>query len=331
MNKKRKTMKKILYLLISLSIVLTSLSIFNGDDSIIIYSCMENFRNEELQKQLSEKFPNLNIYVMYMPTAKAAAKINIEGSDTDADIVIALEEAYAKQIENNMANISLNSNLKYLDDSLSESNRYLTWERQSGSIIINEKILEKNNLPVPETYNDLLDPIYKNMIAMPDPKSSGTGFFFVKSLINEMGEDKAFEYFDELAKNIKQFTESGSGPVKLLIQGEVAIGLGLTFQGVNELNNGNEFTIIEPEYGSPYSLTCLSMLEGRQNNPDIIRVFDFIANEYMIYDKTYGSPEIVLVDQENKVENYPKNIKYANMQGIDDLNEKERILSKWKY
>lgn len=146
-----------------------------------------------------------------------------------------------------------------------------------------------------------------------------------------MGEEKAFEYIDKLALNVKQFTESGSGPVKLLIQGEAAIGLGLTFQAVNELNNGNDFEIIEPEFGSPYSLTSTSMIEGRQKNKDIVRVFEFIVNDYMVYDKMYGSPEKVLKEQENGIENYPENIRYADMTGIDDIEEKERLLAKWKY
>ena len=235
------------------------------------------------------------------------------------------------KVEEHMADVGQYSNLEYEDDMVVESGKYLIWDRQAGSIIVNKTILEKENLPMPETYEDLLDPMYKNLIAMPDPKSSGTGYFFLRNLVNVMGESEAFKYIDELAKNVKQFTESGSGPVKLLIQGEVAIGLGLTFQAVNEMNNGNDFVIIEPEYGSPYSLTSVSMLEGRPSNPDIVRVFEFIANDYMVYDKMYGSPEKVLKVQENGIENYPDNIKYADMTGIDEIEEKERLLAKWKY
>ena len=51
----------------------------------------------------------------------------------------------------------------------------------------------------------------------------------------------------------------------------------------------------------------------------------------MIYDKMYGSPEKVLKVQENGIENYPENIKYANMTGIEEIEEKERLLAKWKY
>lgn len=302
-----------------------------NEEAIIIYSSAEQFRNDEMQKQLNEKFPELNIYVMYMPTAKAAAKIAAEGKDTDADIVVALESAYMEKIEENLENISGMSRLEYLDDARTASDKYVVWERQAGSIIVNNTVLKKHNLPVPKTYEDLLNPIYKNMIAMPDPKSSGTGYFFYKNLINVMGEEQALEYIDKLAFNVKQFTESGSGPVKLLIQQEVAIGLGLTFQAVSEKNEGNDFSIIQPEYGSPYSLTGTGLVKGRKENEDILKVFDFLINDFLIYDKEYFSPEKILKQQENRIPEYPKDIVYADMTGIEDMQEKERLLSLWKY
>ena len=324
-------MKKLFFGLIFLAIALVAFTSVKNDNAVIVYSCMEQFRNDELQKQLNEKFPDYDVFVMYMPTAKAAAKIRLEGVGTDADIIVNLENAYMAQVQQYMADCQSYSHLEFLPDTTVPNGKSLTWDRQSGSVIVNKSILEKHNLPMPETYEDLLNPVYKNMIAMPDPKSSGTGFFFLKSLVNTMCEDDSFDYIDKLAENVKAFTESGSGPVKLLKQGEVAIGLGLTFQGVNELNAGNDFILIEPEFGSPYSLTSVGLLEGRQNNPVIEEIFEFIVNDFMIYDKTYFSPEQVLVSQENGIPNYPKNIKYADMTGIDNLEEKERLLDKWKY
>ena len=324
-------MKKLIIGLFLITILLVWNVSSESDNAIIIYSSAEQFRNDELQEQLNERFPDLNTYVMYMPTAKAAAKIGAEGEDTDADIIVALETAYLEKIKDQLEDISGLSRLEYMDGLSDIDNRYVIWERQAGSVIINKTVLEKYNLPIPETYEDLLDPIYKNLIAMPDPKSSGTGYLFYKNLVNVMGEQEALEYIDKLAMNIKQFTESGSGPVKLLIQQEVAIGLGLTFQAVNELNEGNAFIILQPEYGSPYSLTGTALVKGRNNNQDIMRVFDFIINDFLMYDKEYFSPEQILKEQDNKIENYPQNIQYADMSGIEDIDEKERLLSLWKY
>lgn len=324
-------MKKLFCFLLLLTVVLAGVTSMHNENTVIVYSSLEQFRGKELQKQLNEHFPDQEIYVMYVPTAKAAAKISIEGEKTDADIIVGLENAYMEKIKQNLDQVDDLSHLQYLDGLQETEQKYLVWERQAGSIIINKKIMEKNNLPIPQTYKDLTNPIYKNFIAMPDPKSSGTGFFFYKSVVNEMGEEAALDYFDKLALNVKSFTESGSGPVKLLIQGEVAIGLGLTFQAVNETNNGNDFEILEPEYGSPYSLTGASIIKGKRENKRIEEIFSFIVNEFMLYDKENFSPEQVLKNQKNNIENYPKDIRYADMEGIEDSVEKERLLSLWRY
>lgn len=211
-----------------------------------------------------------------------------------------------------------------------DNNEYVTWESQAGAIVENKDILAKHGLEAPTSYEDLLGPKYKDLIAMPDPKSSGTGYFF-KNMANTKGEEAALAYFDQLEKNIKQFPASGSDLIKLLIQGEVAIGLALTFQGVNEINNGLPFEIIYPEEGSPYSLTGAGLFKGREEDSNKIRVFGFLVNNYLIYDKEYNSPEQILIEQTNKIENYPENIKYADMTGIDSIKDKEYLLSLWKY
>ncbi|MEF9920869.1 MAG: extracellular solute-binding protein [Erysipelotrichaceae bacterium] len=320
--------------LLMVAVVITALLVFatqkQEEDTIIIYSSMEQFRNDELQEQLNQRYKDFKVFVMYMPTAKAAAKISVEKTNSDADIVVALETAYLEKIKDSLAVVEPYSKLDYLDDVSHHDNRYVIWERQAGSMIVNNDILKKHHLQAPKTYEDLLKPEYKGLVAMPDPKSSGTGYFFYKNLVNNWGEEKTIEYIDKLSKNIKQFTESGSGPVKMLIQGEIAVGLGLTFQGVNELNNGNPFTLSEPEFGSPYSLTGTSMIKGREKDERIKDVFDFIINDFLIYDKENFSPETIYKNQINKMDHYP-NWTFGDMHGIADIKEKERLLSIWKY
>lgn len=326
-------MKKVFVLLTVITAILLFMVTRNKEQTIIIYSCLEQFRGEELQKQLNERFPDLAIRVMYIPTAKAAAKIHMEGENSDADMIVGLETSYMHFIEDALGDISGYSHQEFMEGlaPADHDNLYVTWERQAGAFIINPSVLEKHGLPQPQTYEDLLDPMYKGLIAMPDPKSSGTGYFFYKSLINTMGDEAALAYIDDLERNIKLFSESGSGPIKLLIQGEVAIGLGLTFQAVNEINNGNDFKIIYPAEGSPYSLTGTGLIKGRETDEDIRRVFSFLVNDFLVYDKKHFSPEQILVNQENTIANYPQNIQYADMQGIEDMSEKERLLGLWKY
>lgn len=326
--------KKLFLLLSVITIVMVSLMVDQEQNVIIIYSSQEQYRGEELQRQLNEHFPSDKIVVKYISTGKVVARINEEKLHTEADIIVGLDTAYMEKIKDYMADLS-NQHLEheYLNEFSLEKNdyRYITWEKSAGSLVINTEVLKERNLSVPETYEDLLKPEYKNLIAMPNPKTSGTGYFFYKSIVNKMGEEKAIEYFDSLNENIKIYTESGSGPIKLLIQGEIAIGFALTFQAVDEINQGMPFEIIFPDGESPFNLTGTSVVKGRQDNEKVMEIFDYIANEFFYYDKMYFSPERILVEQENKIENYPKDINYADMKGISDIDEKERLLELWKY
>ncbi len=326
-------MKRVLIVLLLITFLFTVLAMTGGKESIVICASSEQFRNDELQRQLNERFPDKNIVVTYMSTGKAAAKVYAEGASSEIDILVGLETGYMNKVIDHLADISGLCRLNFVDGLApsDNSNRWVTWERQAGAIIVNRDILDKYGLEAPKTYEDLLKPEYQGLIAMPDPKSSGTGYFFYKSWVNTMGTDAALEYVDQLYRNLKQFTESGSGPIKLLKQGEVAIGLALTFQAVNEMNSGQPFEIIFPDNGSPYSLTGTALLKGREYNSDVCEVYEFIVNEFLVYDKEMFSPEEIYEGQVNYIENYPENIVYADMKGIQDIQEKERLLALWKY
>ena len=331
-------MKKILIVLLAVTLFFTGFALIgNNKNSIVICCSSEQFRNDEMERQLKEKFPDKNIEVQYMSTGKAATKVYTEGRRTEIDILVGLETGYMNKLaapkRNLLADISDMSNIKYLDGLAPEDNRnlWVTWEKQAGAIIVNRTVLDKYKLETPDSYEDLLDPQYKGLVAMPDPKSSGTGYFFYKSWVNVWGEEATLQYVDKLHKNLKQFTESGSGPIKMLKQGEIAVGLALTFQAVSEINNGFPFEIIYPETGSPYSLTGTAIIDGHEDKSGVQEVFEYIINEFFLYDKEHYSPELVYEGQTIAIQNYPSNIVYANMTGIQDDKEKERLLDIWKY
>ena len=326
-------MKKGMILLLVITLLFTYVAASNSQESIVVCATTEQYRVEDLQEQLNEYFPQYNIIVMYMSTGKAAAKVYAEGTGTEVDILLAMESGYLSKLKPHLADISGHSTIPYLDGFKPEDNYnlWVTWERFGGAIIVNTEVLEKYGLERPAGYEDLLKPEYKDLIAMPDPKSSGTGFFFYQNWVNIWGEEATLEFVDKLYNNVKQFTESGSGPIKLLKQGEIAIGLGMTYQAITEANDGQPFEVIFPESGSPYSLTGAAIIDGHQDKKGVSEVYDYIIHEFMVYDKENYSPEQVYEGQINMVPNYPEEVPLADMTGIQDDKEKERLLAIWKY
>lgn len=325
-------MKKIIAILAVVVIFVTIGIVIdvNNVTDVLIYSSMEEYRLVELQKQLKEEFPNYNIDVQYMSTNKSASKIKSEGKKTQVDIVLDLEFAYAKMLEENFAKVDFIDTSIYLDNLIISDKFYPNYISSFG-VIVNNNRLKELGLSIPSSYDDLLKPEYEGEIIMPSPKASGTGYSFVKALLNYYGEEEGWKYFEELNKNMKMYTSSGSGPVNSLILGETTIGVGMVAQAVNEINKGVDLSIVEMKEGNGYNATANAIIVGKEKKAKVVEVFKFIQNEFVVYDKQNFMPENIYKEEiETNVSNYPK-LKPMDMKGFDSLDEKERILAKWKY
>ena len=320
-------MKKKLLLMVMLFMVML-LTGCGSKDKVVIYTSMEEERNQKLTEMLKEEFPNLNVVVQHMATGNSAAKIKNEGTKVEADIVIDLETAHMKDVQDNFADLSSVDTSFYLDG-VNTSNNYLTWVKYTMNLIIDNKYFKEHNLTVPKTYEDLLKPEYKNLIAMPDPKTSGTGYGFFLNAVNIMGEEKAIEYFKKLKGNLREYTTSGSGPTNLLKQGEIAIAMGMTAQGVEAINDGYDFSIVELTTGSPYNTTSCGIIKGRESNENVMKVFNWLIKDFGKYDKENYMPDKILKDQKSNMKNYPENLKDANMTGVDSTEVKDKLIEKW--
>lgn len=328
-------MKKVLSIICALALIMGMISMFSGcgskKEKVLIYTSSEDYRIEYMQECLNAKFPEYDIVIEYMSTGNHAAKLLAEGATTDCDITHDIEYSYLSQLEEKgiLADLSGYDKSIYADD-VNLSNNYIVEIRNSAAVIVNTKVLEEKNLPEPTSYADLLKPEYKGLISMPNPKASGTGFMVLKSLVNAWGEEDAFAYFDSLTPNILSYTSSGSGPVKALVQEEVAVGIGMTAQAVTEINNGTPLKVLFFEEGAPYTLYGQSIISGKETREAVKRVFDYLINEYNYENNEKFFPEKIFKDKDYKVTNYPENIKYADMTN-NSIEEKNRLLDKWKY
>lgn len=318
--------KKIIFLVLVVIFLLTGCG--SNKDRVVIYSSMEEERNQDLKEMVKEEFPDLDVVVQYMATGNSAAKIKNEGTNIEADIILDLETAHMVEVEDNFADLSDFDTNIYLEG-VNNSNNYLTWIKYTTNLIIDNKYFTEHNLSIPKTYEDLLKPEYKDLIAMPDPKTSGTGYAFYLNVVNIMGEDGAIKYFKNLKNNLREYTTSGSGPTNLLKQGEIAIAMGMTSQGVQAINEGYDFKIVSLDTGSPYNTTSFGIIKGKETNENVREVFQWLIDDFGKYDKEHYLPDIILKNQDNKVENYPTDLLNADMTGIDSIDVKNNLIEKW--
>ena len=329
MKKMTRKVSLLLTLAMVLSLVLTGCG--GGKERILIYTSVEDYVVEDMNARLSETFPDYDITVEYVSTGSHAAKLLTEGRNSECDITYDLEYAYMEQLAQAgvLADLSSYDRSIYMEDTVA-SNYYLVQCRVGGAIILNTEVLQEKGLAEPTSYADLLKPEYKGLISMANPKSSGTGYMFYKSMVNAWGEDKAVQYFNDLTPNILQYTSSGSGPVNALLQKEVAIGFGMTSHAVTQINEGAKLKIVYFEEGSPYTMYGQSIIAGKEERESVKEVFDFLVKTYSYELNEKFFPEQMFNDKVFSVENYPENITYSDMSN-NTIEEKEHLLELWMH
>ena len=329
-NVKIKSMALVLAVAMMFSLLLTGCG-GGGKEKVLIYTSVEDYVIEDMNARLSEQFPDYDITVEYVSTGNHAAKLLSEGTNSECDISYDLEYAYMEQLAQAgvLADLSAYDRSVYTEDTIA-SNYYLVQCRVGGAVILNTEVLAEKGLAEPTSYQDLLKPEYAGLISMANPKSSGTGYMFYKSLVNAWGEEEALAYFEALTPNVLQYTSSGSGPVNALLQKEVAIGFGMTSHAVTQINQGAPLKVIFFEEGSPFTMYGQGMISGKETRPCVKEVFDFLVGTYSYELNEKFFPEQMFKDVTYVVENYPENIVYSDMSN-NTIEEKENLLEKWIY
>jgi iron(III) transport system substrate-binding protein len=130
---------------------------------------------------------------------------------------------------------------------------------------INTQIFESKGYKEPVCWADLLAPELKGEIQLANPNSSGTAYTALASLVQIMGEDKAFDYLTKLNVNISQYTKSGSAPVKAAARGETAVGVVFLHDAVAQRVEGFPVKPIAPCEGTGYEIGSMSIIKGARN------------------------------------------------------------------
>ena len=143
-------------------------------------------------------------------------------------------------------------------------------------IVWNTEQLAKRRLPEPKCWADLLKPEYRNELQMSNAATSGTSYTFLATLVQLMGEDKAFEYLKRLHSNMNQYPRSGAAPMRNVAQGEATLAITWMFAAVAEAEAGFPVKTIAPCEGTGYEIGAMAIIKGARNPEGARRWYEFV-------------------------------------------------------
>ena len=237
-----------------------------AEGSLVVYgSCEEDYLAAACQN--FENLYGIKTTYQRLSTGEVQAKIEEENGNPSADVwfggttdpynVVAGEgllEAYEPE-----------NAVHLLSDMYRDPDGY--WFGIYKGILgfmVNQEELERMNLPAPADWQDLLDPVYKDLIWLSNYNTAGTAKLVINTMIQKYGHDAGIQYLIDLDKNIEVYTKSGSGPSKNVGTGECTIGIGFLHDGITQIvdNGYDNIELIIPSSGTSFEVGATAIFKG---------------------------------------------------------------------
>lgn len=199
----------------------------------------------------------------------------------------------------------------------------------------NTELVQKKKLGVPRSWADLLKPEYKGDIQVANPASSGTAYTMIATLVQLMGEDKAFEYLKGLHRNVGQYTRSGTGPIKAVARGETAVSISFVHDAPQEKMQGFPVETTTPSEGTGAEIGSMSIVKGARNLDQAKRFYEWAltpqAQTFGATAKQYQLPSNKATPVDPNVPDFKKikmiNYDYAKYGASA---ERRRLIARWE-
>ena len=263
-------------LLCALALVVTCTAARAGE--ITAYTALEEDDVRVYLAAFSKAKPDIKVNVLRLSTGDLIARILAEKANPRHDVIwgTAVTQVSDPRILE-MAEAYKPAGIDQVKAQFKDpAGRWFATTGYFAGFCVNTEVLKKNNLPMPTSWQDLLNPVYKGQIVMPNAASSGTGYLQIVSLLQMKGEEKGWAYLKELDKNIAQYIKSGSRPCRMAATGEYAIGVSFAFSGVKQIMEGYPIKLVIPSEGAGYEVEVNALMKTSKNKQDAKQFLDWL-------------------------------------------------------
>lgn len=305
---------------------------------ITVYSSLEDDEIVDYLKAAKKDLPDIKVNILRLSTGDLGARILAEKDNPKHDVIwgwsitdmlnpdiLAMLEPYKAK-----GSDILPKQFKAEDGKWFAATGYM------AAFCVNTERLKKKKLPMPTSWKDLLNPVYKGEVIMPNPNSSGTGYLQVASILQEQGEEKGWEFLKALDSNIGQYIKSGSKPCKLTRTGEYSVGASFAFVAMKSIKEGYPIKMVIPSEGSGYALEASGLMKTSKNKEDSKKFLDWTlsanaANQYSKFKAIVTIPGTKLSD-DAKAAGLPADLSSVlfKMDFAESAKKRKHILKTWR-
>ncbi len=250
--------------------------------NLLVYTALETDQLKAYKESFEKANPDITIKWVRDSTGVITAKLLAEKANPQADVVMGVAASSLSILDQEKMLAAYEpKGFKDLNPKYSDASKPPTWVGMDvfgATVCFNTVEAQKRGLPKPETWKDLAKPVYKGQITMPNPASSGTGFFDVTAWLQLYGEAEGWKFMDALHENIAQYTHSGSKPCRQAGAGEFAIGISFDFRANQVKSSGAPVEMIFPKEGLGWDIEATAVMKNSKNMDAAKKLADWSAS-----------------------------------------------------
>src|SRR5262245_47392803 len=270
-------------LLAGAALLLAAFGVAAQKTQLTVYTALETDQIKAYQTAFEKANPTIEIVWVRDSTGVVTAKLLAEKAAPKADVVMGLAAtSLASLADEGMLVPYAPAGLNRIVPQYRDPKNPPSWvgmDVWGATICFNTAEAAKRNIPKPETWKDLLKPVYKDQIVMPHPASSGTGFFDVSAWLQIWGEKDGWAYMDGLHQNIAQYMHSGSRPCAAAANGEYVVGISFEYRANREKARGAPIELVFPKEGLGWDLEAIGIVKGTKNMDAAKKLEDWAVSD----------------------------------------------------
>ena len=310
-----------------------------GKTQLLVYTALETDQLKAYQEGFNKAYPDIDLKWVRDSTGVITAKLLAEKANPQADAVMGVAASSLALLDKNgMLEAYKPLNLDAIMSQYRDKKNPPAWfgmDVWGATVCFNTVEAAKKNIPKPETWKDLTKPAYKGQVVMPNPASSGTGFFDVTAWLTLWGDDNGkgggWKYMDGLHQNIAQYTHSGSKPCNMAASGEYVVGISFEYRANANKAKGAPIDLVFPKEGLGWDLEAFAIHKGTKKLAATQKLADWASSKdaMLLYGKNFAitaQPGVAA-----PLANVPKDYE-ARLVKMDfnvAAESRERVLAEW--
>ncbi|MEM7117186.1 MAG: extracellular solute-binding protein [Chloroflexota bacterium] len=267
---------------------------------ITLYA-LPSSRNERYLAAFQREHPNIEVELVE-DTAEQLTNLLVANANRPvADVVWGLPVANALQLEwLDLLKPYAPANLDSVDPRFRDSADPPHWVGTATRILVfcvNTDKTAELDLPIPNGWQDLLDPIYQGELTHPNPMTSGAGYLILATVLDQIGGAAGWDYLATLDSQIGAYAPRAGASCEAAAMGEVTIGISFDYRAIERIELGDPIRIVYPREGAGWDLEVNGLVRKNNIKPEAQLFLDWTLSETAVAE--YAQDREMLAISEN--------------------------------